>query len=217
MTVLLYAITRDDARAPAAHELQQICAAGLRALAEPVEESPSADLEELVRYEATVETVMQSHTILPMRFGSIVDGEEGVRDLLKSRAREFMETLSHLDGAVEYGIQASIEPDREAASGDGELITGSGESYMRARLQEQHLRRELEAWLDGALEGVVRDSIYRMTPVGGRGSLSAAYLVDREAEGEFLIRVAALADTADHTVSCSGPWPPYTFAGEVRG
>jgi hypothetical protein len=217
VNILVYAITRDDARAPASRDLRQICAAGLRALVEPVGASPSADLEHLVRYEETVETVMQTHTILPMRFGSIVDGQEGVRDLLKSRAREFMETLSNLDGAVEYGVHASIDPDREGAPGDGELITGSGESYMRARLREQHLRGELQAWLDGALGDVVRESVYRVTPAGEPGSLRAAYLVDRGVADEFLIRVAELADTADHKLSWSGPWPPYTFAEELRG
>ncbi len=78
MNVLVYAISRDDAQAPATTELQEICAAGLRALAKPLEEPLAADLEQLVRYEETVEAVMQTHTILPMRFGSIVDGEDGV-------------------------------------------------------------------------------------------------------------------------------------------
>lgn len=217
MNVLVYAITRDDARAPAAPELQEICAAGLRALAAPVEDLPAADLQQLVRYEETVESVMQTHTILPMRFGSIVDGEEGVRDLLKSRAREFMEALSRLDGAVEYGVQVSIESGPGEASGDEEGISGSGESYMRARLQEQHVRRNLQAWLDGALEGVVREAVYRVRAVGGPSSLAAAYLIDREAEDEFLTRVTELADTAEHTIAWSGPWPPYTFAEGVGG
>jgi Gas vesicle synthesis protein GvpL/GvpF len=216
VNVLVYAITRDDARAPASRELREICAAGLRALAEPVEDTPPADLEQLVHYEATVEALMETHTVLPMRFGSIVNGEDGVRDLLKSRAREFMDALSQLDGAVEYGVRASTESDLPVASGDEDLIIRSGESYMRARLREQQLRRELQAWLDGALGGVVRESVYRETPVSQPGSIRAAYLVDREAVDEFLLRVTELADNAEHTLSWSGPWPPYTFAQEVR-
>lgn len=215
MTVLVYAISRDDARAPAAKELQEICAAGLRALAEPIEGLPLAtDLEQLVRYEETVETAMLSHTILPMRFGSIVDGEDGVRDLLKSRAREFMSALSNLDGAVEYGVQVSVGV--QPPSGDESPTGGPGESYMRARLVQQQLRRELQEWLEAALDGVVRESVYRVTPVAGPGSLTAAYLVDREAADEFAIRVAELAGAPGHTLSWSGPWPPYTFAQGVQ-
>jgi hypothetical protein len=212
MNVLVYAISRDDARAPAAPELQEICAAGLRALAEPVEEPLAADLEHLVHYEETVEAVMQSHTILPMRFGSVVDGEDGVRALLKSRAREFASALSHLDGAVEFGLQASLKIDPADLACDGTPVGGPGRSYMRARLEEQQIRRELQAWLDAAVEGLVRERVYRVSPVCGPASLGAAYLIDREAEDEFVIRLAELADSADHTLSWSGPWPPYSFA-----
>jgi len=213
--MLVYAISRDDALAPAASELHEVCAAGLRALVEPVDEPLSADLEELVHYEETVETVMRRHTILPMRFGSIVDDEREVRDLLKARAREFASALAQLDGAVEFGVQASLKPDSGPATAGGSAA-GPGDSHMRARLAEQHCRRDLQAWLDTALDGVVRKRAYRVTAVCALGSLSAAYLVDRADEGEFLERIEGLAATADHTLSWSGPWPPYTFVEELE-
>jgi hypothetical protein len=215
VSILLYAISRDDARAPAARELHEICSAGLRALTEPVEAPLTADLEELVHYEETVEAVMQGHTILPMRFGSVVDDEQEVRDLLKARAREFGMALAQLDGAVEFGVQASVGTGSSPASAGGSTAAGPGESYMRKRLDEHRCRRELRAWLDAELDGVVRRSVYRVTPVCGPGSISAAYLVDRAATDEFLERIAALATTADNTLSWSGPWPPYTFVEEL--
>ncbi len=106
-----------------------------------------------------------------------------------------MTALSHLDGAVEFGVQASVKMEHSAAAGQSAAAAGPGESYMRARLEEQRLRRELQAWLDGALDGVVRESVYRVTPLGGPGSLSAASLVDRAAQDEFLIRIAELSKT----------------------
>ena len=211
MSILVYAISRDDARAPAARELHEICAAGLRALAEPVEEPLAADLEELVRYEETVEAVMQGHTILPMRFGSVVDDENDIRELLKARAREFAVALAHLDGAVEFGVQASVTSDSGRAAAGRPAAAGPGASYMLARVEEQRCGRELQAWLDAALAEVVRERVYRVTPVCGPGSISGAYLVDRQEQEQFLGRIAGLAEAADHTLSWSGPWPPYTF------
>ena len=216
MSILLYAISRDDARAPAAKELQEICSAGLRALAEPVQEPLTADLEELVHYEETVEAVMQRHTILPMRFGSVVDDEQEVRELLKARAREFATALAQLDGAVEFGVQASMTIDSGPAGARGSAAPGPGESYMRARLREQQCRHDLQTWLDAELDGLVRRSVYRVTPVSGAGSISAAYLVDRAGADEFLQRVEQLEATAGHTLSWSGPWPPYTFVEELQ-
>lgn len=211
MSILLYAISRDDARAPAAGELHEICSAGLRALAGPVQEPLTADLEELVHYEETIEAVMQRHTILPMRFGSVVADEDEARELLKARAHEFATALAQLDGAVEFGVQASTSSHSRPAQNGG-AAAGPGESYMRARLEEQRCRRELQEWLDGELDGLVRERVYRVTPVCGPGAISAAYLVDRASQERFLQRIEQLGRTAEHTLSCSGPWPPYTFA-----
>jgi hypothetical protein len=212
MSILLYAITRDDARAPAVTQLHEICAASLRALTEPVEEPLTGDLDELIQYEETVEAVMRDHTILPMRFGSVVGDEHEVRDLLTARAHEFRTALAQLDGAVEFGVHASI--DSGAARAEAPVAGGSGVSYMRARLDEQRRQHELQAWLDAELEAVVRTGVYRNTPVCGPHSISAAYLVDRVGETAFLERVGELADTDGYSLSWSGPWPPYTF---VRG
>ena len=217
MSILIYAISRDDALAPAAPDLQEICAAGLRALTEPVEDPVSADLEQLVRYEETVETVMQRHTILPMRYGSVVDGEAGVRELLKAHAREFAATLAHLDGAVEFGVQASIAESSGPAVAGGPLAAGPGQFYMQARLAERQCRAELQAWLDEALDGVVRERVYRATPVCGSDSIRGAYLVDRGEEAEFLELLSKLSETPGHSLSWSGPWPPYTFVEGLEG
>lgn len=87
---------------------------------------------------------------------------------------------------------------------------------MRRRLDEHRCRRELQTWLDAELDGLVRRSSYRVTPVSGTGSISAAYLVDRAGADEFLRRVEQLEATAGHTLSWSGPWPPYTFVEELQ-
>lgn len=215
MSVLVYAISSDDARASAASELNEICAAGLRALAEPVKEAPPANLQQLVRYEETVERIMQRHTILPMRFGSVLDSEEAVRDLLRERAAEFLSALEHLAGAAEYGLRVSAAPEGAApGSADGD-DGGPGESYMRARLAEQRRSRELCAWLDEALAGLVRDRSYRSS-LDPTAPLSAAYLVDRLTEHEFRERVTEISESTHHILWWSGPWPPYSFAAGVR-
>ncbi len=212
MSVLVYAISRDDARAPAAAELQEICAAGLRALAEPVREPLRADLAQLVRYEETVETVMAHHTILPMRFGSVVEDENRVRALLTSRRREFAAALAHLDGAVEFGVQAT-----HAAAAPGEPAAASGAAYLHARLIEQQARRELRDWLDDTLRETARERVVRAAPSPGHpASVSAAYLVDHGQEPAFVERLTELADRAEHRLSWSGPWPPYSFVGGLE-
>jgi hypothetical protein len=47
------------------------------------------------------------------------------------------------------------------------------------------------------------------------GELSAAYLVAREDAAAFQQAVARLERPPDVMVVCTGPWPPYSFAGEA--
>jgi len=100
MGVLVYAISTDDARASAASDLHEVCAAGLRALTESVPAPPPASREQLARYEQTVETIRRTHAILPMRFGSVFDSEDDVRDLLRVRSGEFVAALR-----VSHGVR----------------------------------------------------------------------------------------------------------------
>lgn len=217
MSVLIYAISADDARAPADPELREICAAGLRALAEDVLTPPPASLEQLVRYEETVERIMQTHTILPMRFGSVLDSEEAVRELLRARSTEFLSSLLHLAGATEYGLRVSTAPEPVLTVAEPrDLRPESGEAYMRSRLEVHRRSREMCDWLDEELDGLVRDRSYR--PMANPGApLSAAYLVDRLTEQEFRDRLSELSEVSGRILWWSGPWPPYSFAARVRG
>ena len=51
---------------------------------------------------------------------------------------------------------------------------------------------------------------------GARGSeraFRASYLVDVERVDAFATRVDGLAEELGSEVSCTGPWPPYSFVG----
>jgi hypothetical protein len=82
---------------------------------------------------------------------------------------------------------------------------------MHARLAERRSQRELQAWLDASLGGVVRERVYRATAVCGPDSIRGTYLVDRGEEGAFMKLLTELAEISDRKLSWSGPWPPYTF------
>jgi hypothetical protein len=211
MSVLVYAISRDDGSDAAASGVQGIRAAGLRALTATVDGPLTVDRAALIRYEEAVEAAMRHRTVLPMRFGSIVEDEHQVRELLRSRASEFRVALVRLDGMVEFGVQAwAGDHANSTPPASGSATAGDGGSYMRARLAEHRSRRELQAWLESGLGEIVRERVYRSAH-HGPGAVSAAYLVDRREQDAFLQRIEMLDHTGGHALSWSGPWPPYTF------
>jgi len=101
--------------------------------------------------------------------------------LLEERHAELTAALERVRGAVELGVRATPDPE-PAASGTEYLM-------RRARTERAH----------AALAEFARASVAR--PHAG------AYLVDRDTVDAFRARVREL----DERLTCTGPWPPYSF------
>jgi hypothetical protein len=220
MSLLLYAVSRDRPMRDEVPGLSRISAAGLTVYAELVDTAPGITLEELLHYERTVERLMFVDTILPMRFGSVLESEQAVRDFLSERDLELSGALARVDGAAEYGVRIAAdvagvdagEDDADPAMAEA----GPGELYMRARLAQHHRSQEARRLLDSALDGLVRAHSYRDMPEPGT-TLSASFLVGHESEPEFRKRITELWERTGGRLSWSGPWPAYSFAGGMRG
>ncbi|WP_367139222.1 MULTISPECIES: GvpL/GvpF family gas vesicle protein [Streptomyces] len=107
----------------------------------------------------------------------------------------------------------------------------SGRDYLRSRAAARHAdeeeaRREDEAarGIHAALTALAEQTrIYppRQGPLAGpsgRNVLNAAYLVRRESGGRFTSAVAGLAGLAPEDgvrLELTGPWAPYSFAGQA--
>ena len=184
------------------------------------------------RHERVLERLMQDHTVLPLRFGTISPDAEALRELLLYSAKEISGNLERVRGKVEIALRIadgsrSIEvpspqpaqalPPLSAAANDHAPV-GRGAAYLRARLQHHHgeLAREdsakrLGQLLRRNLDAVLQDVVCS-PPADAAASYRISCLVERD-------RVRAFADAldrfrADHPqldVTCTGPWPPYSF------
>jgi hypothetical protein len=110
---------------------------------------------------------------------------------------------------VEFGLRVLVgqRPGKNAPPGP------SGSDYMRMRLAEARERDRLSQLFHEPLTGLSRAS----ARFGGAAEdlFQAAYLVPQENADTFLQRVRRLeAAHPEATVVCTGPWPPYSFAGE---
>ena len=114
MSVHLYAICEaDGAVAPAGRpgrvRPELVVADDLAALVdEGSERSPSPSVEELWAHEETVEELMATCDLLPVRYGSDVDDRDAVQRLLRMRHDELAEGLRRVRGAVELAVRARV-------------------------------------------------------------------------------------------------------------
>jgi hypothetical protein len=188
----------------------------LRALVSEHAVAPEPDEDLLWVHEQVVEELMESATILPMRFGSIVDGREALLAMLEQRRDEFIASLERVRGAVELSVRAQLPSVPEPAGAESRLTRhfGPGTTYLLERARHQRRSEDAAELIHRPLAALARQSVQK-APRGDPHAFKAAYLVDDGLLETFAERVESLnATLGDAKVSCTGPWPPYSFASE---
>jgi hypothetical protein len=214
----VYAIT-DSLEAPSASglhgaPLRRIESGRLAGLVSEHPTTPEPDEEVLWAHEQVVEDLMSSATILPLRFGSCVERAADLIAMLAERREEFVDALDRVRGAVELSVRAELlAPPRPTPSPPPR----SGTAYLMERAERERRGSSAVELVHRPLAALARGSV---PPAGTRdpNQFKAAYLVDAERVEEFGSRVGELnADLESTRVSCTGPWPPYSFVVERSG
>ncbi|HVY95973.1 MAG TPA: GvpL/GvpF family gas vesicle protein [Solirubrobacterales bacterium] len=218
MSLCVYAITDTlDGPLGAGPHGAPLRRVGAGRLAAVVSERPRAlepDEDLLWAHERVVEELMESATILPLRFGSSVERAESLTALLEERREEFLTALERVRGAVEVGVRAELpQPEPEGAARP-RGSPGPGTAYLLERAREERRGREAAELVHRPLAALARRSAPALGPSDPR-RFKVAYLVDQGALDAFASRVTELnAGLAGAKISCTGPWPPYSFVGE---
>jgi len=173
----------------------------------------ATDEDDLWAHEQVVEALMDGGAVLPMRLGSVIGDEAAVRAAVGEREAELAETLERIEGAVELGVRAAIDPASVEPEDRGEEPGhGPGAAYMHARLAREHRADEVVELIHRPLARLSRESA-RRRHFGDDLVFNGAYLVDVAAVDRFRAEVEELdAAIGAASIVCTGPWPAYTFS-----
>jgi hypothetical protein len=178
-------------------------------------------------HDAVVGAVADLATAVPLRLATVCRGEEGVRRLLEQDGARLERTLRRLTGRVEWGVKVYAEPAPPETAAPAEPGPGSGRAYLRRRLRERDagdrsrdavgafcrgLHRRLSARAEATR--LHRPQQARLSGTAGENVLNAAYLVRDEDGDAFTGLVEGLPREPGVRVLVTGPWAPYSFAGE---
>jgi hypothetical protein len=183
------------------------------------ERAPEAGEERFWQHEAVVERLLEEGAVLPMRFGATVAEEKQLEGLLRAREDEFVGLLAVVRGAVELSVRAELRvPDASREPVGDAAAEKSGAEYMRDRGRALRSVERTKERLHEPLKELARRSLVLegRTAHGFEGSFRAAYLVDVERVDAFARCVDGLAEELGGEVSCTGPWPPYSFVNGAK-
>lgn len=247
--IYLYAITdRPDIPLPALTGLEQAArpkSYPYRDIAAVISHTttaaPSPVETNLWQHEGVLEALMTDHTILPVRFGTVLTDEAALKDVLETHYADFAAGLKQVCGRVELSLRVLWEnevsrgvggrkdkcedqprpsppfPQLWRVRGEGGA-EASGRDYLLSRLeverQRQSLRRGAEtlaADLHASLAHLSVESTCQVLLTPCL-LLKGAYLVEREQLIAFRQGVVGLSVTYPALrFLCTGPWPPYNF------
>ncbi len=169
--------------------------------------------------------------VIPLAFGAIYRDDEGVRELLRSRADDFADRLRAVEGRAEWIV--SIERDGSGAPTGGAVralddeIAASppGRAFLLGKRRDEVIREERrtrdaavaeETWatIEAIAERVYREALIEDPTATAIARFSVLARRDREVElGDVVRRLGATGVSEGYRVRLSGPWPAYRFGG----
>lgn len=186
--------------------------------------------ENLLAHELVNETVMSSHTMIPMSFGTMFRTEDDIVALLRSTGPTLTEVLATVRGKVELGLKvvwnrervlAAIESENDSIRRLKEEIIqgGNGSAYTSrvrfGRLVERALEERANELRSNVYEPLRPLAVASRSkkPLDDNMLLNVAFLVERVRDDEFDRAVGMLSTRYQDVLSFSytGPWPPYNF------
>jgi hypothetical protein len=147
---------------------------------------------------------MNHGAVLPLRFGTILGDPGALRAVLDEEQVRFRVLLSRVRGCVELAVRVGLVPSEpRAASGGADYIRGR----LAARQREENAADRVLAPLRSLARATARPPVQ-----SGSTTVSESYLVSRAKVELFAAEVRALqAQNPGLSISCTGPWGPYSF------
>ena len=214
--------------------VRRIAHGELAALVSDVEAGPLVAARGLRAHWRVLEEAVATATVLPVRFGTVMESEDAVVDqFLAPRHDRLVALLAELSGKVQLSVKAFYDEERLMR---GVVDESTAVARMRDRVRQRpkaatyYDRIQLGELVAGEVEQArERDGamvVARLEPlaVAARreplgtpdAAVNAAFLVERSRVDEFSEAVARLSDEikGEMRVRYIGPLPPYSFTEE---
>jgi len=158
-------------------------------------------LEQIARaHHRVIETIARQTPVAPLRMATILWDEPGVVALLEANRSSFTQVLERIRGREEWGVKAYAAPESEVAALNAVQAIHAG---LTAKATDTRLHPPQSAQLSRLRQPML---------------LNAAYLLDAADGVTFTAAVAGQATAhPELRIELSGPWPPYSFAGDDEG
>jgi hypothetical protein len=179
-----------------------------------------------------IEYLSQQFTLLPMRFGSIMDSTDAVTKMLERNYPEIQHNLGKIENKSEFGLKVFCDHEKlmtelivksEAATSpvvkpDTESKNSVFREYVNRKLKEHRLEALMLTYVDSVITLVTEhlaqlDAINKIQKMATISIIiDAVFLVEKERKSEVIQVVDDMQNQYPGlNFILTGPWPPYNF------
>ena len=157
-------------------------------------------------------------TVLPFRFGTVFQDDEGLRKSIRSNQRQFQGNLERLHGKTEMHLKIHVDACCTKELDKHLPLEGVGKEYLSnlrenaTRQRERQTRaRAVSFQMHRMFSPLDEEVSCRMTE-SGKMLLDIAHLIDRKCVERYQNKFSTTsAMMRECHMLLSGPWPPYHF------
>lgn len=207
-------------------------------LTKNTEDFPGGTGEILRAHEDVMVALMQESTVVPLKFGTILQDENAVLKMLQDQEEQFKRLLIKFAGKVEWGLKAYVDKQafmKYVVQSEQKFIDGKykieklsrGAAYLFSRKWEEEVEEYVTDQFNEVAEEIFQDlekyaaeaKLNDILPQKVTGKqqemiLNAAYLIERHKVEQLYQRGASFMTKHAFMgleLEFSGPWPPYNF------
>ncbi|PKL50056.1 MAG: hypothetical protein CVV39_01980 [Planctomycetes bacterium HGW-Planctomycetes-1] len=191
---------------------------------------PIRDVTEgaVLEHEAVVEKLMANFTVLPVRFGTVVNSRDELFSMMESYYRDFKSNLARLHNKLEFGIKVIWPADKVKANiirvlkKDEQTIESDNspsKRFIEEKFEKYKIDKEFEAKANRFIK--IIDIFFGKFAAEKKLEklktqnllLDAVYLVEKDKQRDFKEALEHIknANYPGFKYLFSGPWPAYNF------
>ncbi|MEI6678370.1 MAG: GvpL/GvpF family gas vesicle protein [Mariniphaga sp.] len=191
-----------------------------------------ADKTNALVYAGVIEILSQQFTLLPMRFGSVMESRDAILQILERNDIEIQKNLQKVENKIEFGLKVFCDSEKLLekliANSETEVKTSANSSpeiknsifrdYVNQKLKTHRLEELLVNHVDSVIDGLT-DHLNGMNAVSKFKKMltpttiiDAVILLKKEHKEQLIAEVKAFQNNySGLNFVLTGPWPPYNF------
>ncbi|MBA7636253.1 Chaperone protein DnaJ [subsurface metagenome] len=189
----------------------------------------------LMAHQGIIERIMKEYTILPVKFGTLVEGDDEIRRILEQGYNKLAQTLDEIDGLVEIEVAATWDLKKvlEEIGNEEEIVqlkhsmAGKTPSEIlemqinAGKLVKESLDRRREGYRSQMMQSLAEVALDTQPNalVADEMVMNVAFLIQREKQEDFDRQVKRVDEAFNDQINFRviGPLPPYSFSTvEIR-